>query len=48
MKGETNDTFYVDEGSAPQKTDEIAVTAGTLDNLGAEIGENTCASPAHF
>lgn len=39
MKGETNDTFYVDEGSAPQKTDEIAVTAGTLDNLGAEIGD---------
>ena len=39
MKGETNDTFYVDEGSAPQKTDEIAVTAGTLDNLDAEIGD---------
>ena len=39
MKGETDDTFYVDEGSAPQKTDEIAVTAGTLDNLGAEIGD---------
>ena len=39
MKGETNDTFYVDKGSAPQKMDEIAVTAGTLDNLGAEIGD---------
>lgn len=39
MKGETDDTFYVDEGSAPQKKDEIAVTAGTLDNLGAEIGD---------
>lgn len=39
MKGETNDTLYVDEGSAPQKTDEIAVTAGTLDDLGAEIGD---------
>ena len=43
MKGETNDTFYVDEGSAPQKTDEIAVTAGTLDNLGAEIGDRVTA-----
>ena len=43
MKGETNDTLYVDKGSAPQKTDEIAVTAGTLDNLGAEIGDRITA-----
>ena len=43
IKGETNDTFYVDEGSAPQKTDEIAVTAGTLDNLDAEIGDRVTA-----
>lgn len=43
MKGETNDTFHVDEGSAPQKTDEIAVTAGTLDNLNAEIGDRVMA-----
>lgn len=43
MKGETNDTFYVDKGSAPQKMDEIAVTAGTLDNLGAEIGDRVTA-----
>ena len=43
MKGETNDTLYVDKGSAPQKTDEIAVTAGTLDNLGAEIGDRVTA-----
>jgi len=43
MKGETNDTFYVDKGSAPQKVDEIAVTAGTLDNLGAEIGDRVTA-----
>lgn len=43
MKGETNDTFHVDEGSAPQKTDEIAVTAGTLDNLNAEIGDRVTA-----
>ncbi len=27
IKGETNDTLYVDRGSAPQNTDEIAVTA---------------------
>ncbi|MDE6761364.1 MAG: FtsX-like permease family protein [Lachnospiraceae bacterium] len=39
MKGETNDTLYVDEGSAPQKTDEIAVTVSTLEDLGAEIGD---------
>ena len=39
IKGETNDTFHADMGSAPQKTDEIAVTAGTLDDLGAEIGD---------
>ncbi|MDO4318881.1 MAG: ABC transporter permease [Lachnospiraceae bacterium] len=43
MKGETNDTLSVDKGSAPQKTDEIAVTAGTLDNLGAEIGDRVTA-----
>ena len=43
IKGETNDTFYVDEGSAPQKIDEIAVTAGTLDNLDAEIGDRVTA-----
>lgn len=43
MKGETNDTFYVDKGSAPQKTDEIAVTTGTLDNLDAEIGDRVTA-----
>lgn len=43
MKGETNDAFHVDKGSAPQKTDEIAVTAGTLDNLGAEIGDRVTA-----
>lgn len=43
MKGETNDTLYADRGSAPQKTDEIAVTAGTLDDLGAEIGDRVTA-----
>ena len=43
IKGETNDTLYVDKGSAPQKTDEIAVTAGTLDDLGAEIGDRVTA-----
>ncbi len=43
IKGETNDTLYVDEGSAPQKTDEIAVTVSTLDDLGAEIGDRVTA-----
>lgn len=43
MKGETNDTLSVDEGSAPQKTDEIVVTVSTLDNLGAEIGDRVTA-----
>ncbi len=43
MKGETNDTLYVDEGSAPQKTDEIAVTVSTLGDLGAEIGDRVTA-----
>lgn len=43
MKGETNDTLYVDMGSAPQKTDEIAVTVSTLDDLGAEIGDRVTA-----
>ena len=43
IKGETNDTLFVDKGSAPQKTDEIAVTVSTLDNLGAEIGDRVTA-----
>lgn len=43
IKGETNDTLSVDKGSAPQKTDEIAVTASTLDNLGAKIGDRVTA-----
>ena len=43
MKGGINDTLSVDKGSAPQKTDEIAVTASTLDNLGAEIGDRVTA-----
>ena len=43
MKGETDDTLYVDMGSAPQKTDEIAVTVSTLGDLGAEIGDRVTA-----
>lgn len=43
MKGETNDTLYVDKGSTPQKTDEIAVTVSTLDDLDAEIGDRVTA-----
>ena len=43
MKGETNDTLYVDKGSAPQKTDEIVVTVSVLDDLGAENGDRVTA-----
>lgn len=43
MKDETNDTLYVDNGSAPQKTDEIAVTASTLKDFGAEINDRIMA-----
>lgn len=43
IKGETNDTLYVDRGSAPQNTDEIAVTVSTLDDLDAEIGDRVTA-----
>lgn len=43
IKGETNDTLHVDKGSAPQKTDEIAVTAGALDDLNAKIGDRVTA-----
>ena len=43
IKGETNDTLHVDKGSAPHKTDEIAVTAGALDDLGAKIGDRVTA-----
>ena len=43
IKGGTNDTLHTDRGSAPQKTDEIAVTAGTLGDLGAEIGDRVTA-----
>lgn len=43
MKGETNDTLHVDKGCAPQKTDEIAVTVSTLDDLNAEIGDRVTA-----
>ena len=43
IKGESDDTLYTDRGSAPQKADEIAVTAGTLNDLGAEIGDRVTA-----
>ena len=43
IKGETNDTLYVDAGSAPQKTDEIAVTVSALHDLDAEIGDRVTA-----
>lgn len=43
VKGKTNDTLCVDEGSAPQKTDEIAVTVSALHDLDAEIGDRVTA-----
>ena len=43
IKGETKDTLYVDAGSAPQKTDEIAVTVSALHDLDAEIGDRVTA-----
>ena len=43
MKGETNDMLHADRGSAPQKTDEIAVTVSALNDLGAEIGDRVMA-----
>lgn len=39
MKGETDDTLRVDEGYAPGKDNEIAMTVSALKELGAEIGD---------
>ncbi|MBR6337685.1 MAG: FtsX-like permease family protein [Ruminococcus sp.] len=38
-KGLKNDLVKADEGSMPQKKDEIAMTGYALDDLGAEIGD---------
>ena len=42
-KGDTNDTLRVDEGSAPQKNDEIAMTISALNDLDAHIGDRITA-----
>lgn len=34
------DVFKYDEGSAPMKTDEIALTSAVMEKLGAEIGDS--------
>ena len=39
IMGHYDEQLRVDEGSAPQKDDEIAVTTGTLELLDAEIGD---------
>lgn len=38
-KGDTDDTPRMDEGSAPQKKDEIAMTISALNDLDAQIGD---------
>ena len=38
-KGETEDELHIDEGSSPQKLDEIAMTGYAMNDLGAEIGD---------
>ncbi|MDR9824161.1 hypothetical protein RCJ22_00905, partial [Vibrio sp. FNV 38] len=39
IKGHTDEKLRVDEGSAPQKNDEIAVTKSSLEALDAGIGD---------
>ncbi len=43
IRGETSDTLRMDEGYAPQKPDEIAMTVSALDDLGAKIGDRITA-----
>jgi len=43
IKGNTNDTLRVDEGSAPQKNDEVAMTVSALRDLDAQIGDRITA-----
>lgn len=42
-KGHTDDTLRVDEGYAPQKNDEIAMTVSALNDLDAHIGDRITA-----
>ena len=43
IKGDTDDTLRCDEGSAPQKNDEIAMTGYAMNDLGAQIGDRISA-----
>ena len=43
LKGETDDTLRMDEGYAPQKPDEIAMTISALNHLNASIGDRVTA-----
>lgn len=44
IKGDTDDELRVDEGYAPRKVNEIAVTKSTLDDFGVQIGDTLTAS----
>ncbi len=39
IKGDTDDPLHCDEGSAPQKNDEIAMTGYAMNDLDAQIGD---------
>ena len=41
--GDTDDTLRMDEGSAPQKNDEIAMTGYAMNDLGVQIGDRISA-----
>ena len=43
IKGDTDDTLRCDEGSAPKKNDEIAMTGYAMNDLGAQIGDRISA-----
>ncbi|MBQ8920699.1 MAG: ABC transporter permease [Oscillospiraceae bacterium] len=43
IKGHTDDTLRVDEGTAPQKADEIVMTASAFKDLGVKIGDRITA-----
>lgn len=42
-KGETDTRPHIDEGSAPQKSDEIAMTGYAMNDLGVNIGDHITA-----
>ncbi|MCM1133203.1 MAG: ABC transporter permease [Ruminococcus flavefaciens] len=43
IKGDTDDTLRIDEGIAPQKNDEVALTLSALRDLDAQIGDRITA-----